>query len=602
VTRVPVDREEIDMLRPAPHLALFLLIISLLGCERATEAGLAEPGAKGPSGAPIELPIEVLGPAGSELSVLFHLDGDRLSSAAGEGLSLSLLLHNVVEVDSCELSVNGGEGVDLGSDTLPFLRARGEVARGAVAIAGSSLEEGENRLTFRYTRQIPNVSGFRIVEIALSPATAADGLPEIPLRLAEAPPSVDLRSDAATLERGARFFKEVSRDGGPVCAGCHTANGEDLQYFAFSSVSIVERAMFHEFSREEAEDIASYIRALDVPALGRVFAPPFQPGAGAQGSAGAGLAAIATSDAAFSSSLSDVPLFEAAPAWGWASEIDTFRLETPVQLPTWFRWLPRELRPDWFTANDGALSKAEKALADDPTVENAQAFSTIAVNLGKDIWISQHDWQQRVDLMRFAAMRLWDFSRKQGFDEPHHGFPAGTPAYPYEIGFAFFEALQEGTQIREGAAQVYQWWWLQLVVDPGRGLSDGRRPLNYEDVQIAADLAAAGPAQRGFIHLLGSWEESRGAMATNFGTEMGPVRLLGLMMTTSPPLQREMTLRRFFAEESRFLDNGGVLTSNHRGILSNAWAAGCAGLSSSSVEALRAAAPAEIAADLDACP
>lgn len=581
------------MPRLPSRFALFLLLVSLFGCGGSTEPSGAGPPGKRTEGAPLELPIEVLGAPGSAASVLFDLDGDTFSSVSGGGLSLSLLIHNVVEADSCEISVNGGEGIDLGSDPLPFLRARGEIVRGAVTIAGSSLKEGENRLTFTYTRQVPNVSGFRVLEI---------DLPDIPLRLEEAPPSIPIKIDAAAIERGARFFKEETRDGGAVCAACHTANGEDLQYFAFSSVSIVERAMFHEFSRDEAEDIASYIRALDIPAIGSVHAPPFQPGGGSKGSAGAGLSAVVAGDEAFAASLAGVPLFEDAPAWGWASAIDTYRLEAPIQMPTWFRWLPRAFNPDWLTANDGALAKADKALAEDPTAANAQAFSTIAVNLGKDIWIKQHDYQQRVDLMRFAAVRLWDFSRKQGFDEPHHGFPAGTPAYPYEVGFAFFEALQEGTQIREGAAQVYQWWWLQLSLDPGRGSSDGHRPLNYEDVQIAADLAAAGPAERGFIHLLGSWEESRGTMAENFGTELGPVRLLGLMMATMPPLQREMILRRFFAEEALFLANGGVVTGNHRGLLSNAWTKGCQGLSPSVVEALRAAAPAEVVGDLKACP
>ena len=49
---------------------------------------------------------------------------------------------------------------------------------------------------------------------------------------------------------------------GPACARCHADSGTDLQYYAFSTYSIVERAMFHEFTRAEAEDMASYIRSL----------------------------------------------------------------------------------------------------------------------------------------------------------------------------------------------------------------------------------------------------------------------------------------------------------------------------------------------------
>jgi hypothetical protein len=366
-----------------------------------------------------------------------------------------------------------------------------------------------------------------------------------------------------------------------------------------SSHSIVERAMFHEFTREEATDIASYLASLEVPALGTVFDPPFQPGEGALGSAGAGLDAV-VERARFGDAVPDAAL-ESAPAWDSAASIDTYTLPAAIQFPTWFRWLPRHIDPEWFAANDGELAAAEAALLAEPTLENAQRFEAIAVALGKEIMV-RGDHEGRVELLRFAAVRLWNWSRLQGFDDPDHGFPDGTPAYPYEVGFAFFEALEEGGALPESAAQTMQWWWLQLAVDPGRGLSDGRRPLDYEDVQVAADRAGLGSTELGFLHLLGSWEESRGTMAEHFGTSRGPVRLLETPMITMPPRQRESVLRRFFAEETAHLARGGTIDDAHRARLTAAWNTGCTGLEPAVVASLRAAAPAEVAADLTGCP
>jgi hypothetical protein len=268
-------------------------------------------------------------------------------------------------------------------------------------------------------------------------------------------------------------------------------------------------------------------------------------------------------------------------------------------MPTWFRWLPRELHDEWF---DDELRASDAALEADATIENARAFMDDAVRRGKELMVLEGDHHARINLLRYAAVKLWDVSRKQGFDLPHHGFPDGTPAYPYEVGFAFFEALKEGRAIEGGGSKVLAWWWLQFVVDPGRGKSNGTRPLNYEDVEAAAVMAGAGSAQLGFIHLLGSWEESRGEMAAEMGTENGPVRLLSSMMLSTAPRQREMVMRRFLVEEAVFIDGGGKLTQSHHAELAMAWEAGCSDLEDEARAAVRAAAHQDVQADLSACP
>src|SRR5690606_27913288 len=99
--------------------------------------------------------------------------------------------------------------------------------------------------------------------------------------------------------------------------------------------------------------------------------------------------------------------------------------------------------------------------------------------------------------------------------------------YPYEVGFAFFEAAPSGHP--DAMVQAIEWWVVQMAVDPGRGRSNGNRPLNYKDVLLAAE-AHVGPLELGWYYALGSWEESRGAMADSWGTPTGPVRMLEVVL------------------------------------------------------------------------
>lgn len=580
----------------------WLVVLTMVG----TSGCGGEPSSTAPDGAlpdavpatpaPLALPLEVIGPPGTTVDLVFELSEADLA-AASDGLPLAVTIHNVVEAEACELELNGTWRYDLADAAGGLLRARGDVTRGVIVLPASALVAGRNQATLRYTRQVPNVSGFRLLAVEL---TAASG--PVPLETIGAPPPITLRTDDDALAAGKAYFTEISRDGGPVCATCHTPLGEDLAYFQFSDHSIVERAMFHEFSRDEAVDIASYLASLDVPRLGTVYDPPFQPGPGAIGSAGAGHAAVVADDDAFAAQLGTTLALTAPVAWDWASTVDTYALPAALPFPTWFRWLPREIDPTWFTRNDGEFAAAELALRTEPTLANAQRFEALAVAMGKRIMVFEHSHEKRVELLRYAAVRLWNWSRGQGFDDPDHGLPDGTPAYPYEIGFAFFEAAKEHQGLPEGDAQVMQWWWLQLALDPGRGLANGRRPLNFADVQVAADAAGLGPAQQAFLHLLGTYEESRGAMAAAFGTDAGPVRLLATPMLTLPGAQRAEIMRRFLVQEAAWLAGGGTLDDNHHAALRAAWAAGCDGLTAEARTELRNLAPAEVVPDLAACP
>jgi hypothetical protein len=465
-----------------------LMVASCGGSDSSSPAG-AEPQA-------VAFPLEVLGSPGTEVTFTTRIDAAMLSGA--ESAAVTLTLHNIVQSDSAELVINGGAPVDLSSVDGPFIHPDGRVTTAAVPIDRALLVAGDNRFVFRYTRQVMDagsaVSGYRVLN-----ATMQVGEKTLQLDAAREDPQrwQPIRDDAQSLERGRFFFTEVSRDEGPACTRCHADSGADLQYYSFSDRSIVERAMFHRFTREEAEDIASYIRSLDVARLGRPYQAPFQPGAHNTGAAGARIDAVLANDAAFAQAGGE-PVVGFEP-WESAGAVDPFHLPAAVQAPTWMRWLPRTFDPSWFTRNDGALANAETALANDPSIENARAFMSAAMRVGTDILVTSGDHEARIDVLRFAAVKLWDWSRRLGFDRPDHGMPDGGPAYPYEVGVAFFEAAAVGKVVPEAMGQTMSWWWAQLAANPGRGLSSGQRPLNYRDVLTAASAAPLGPQHLRFL-------------------------------------------------------------------------------------------------------
>jgi hypothetical protein len=555
----------------------------------------------GPSGSEpaTYLPLEVLGPPGTEVLVTVVLDEAQIRLP----IALDLTVHNIVEPSSAELYINGKMALDLSATSGPFISPVGDARSARVSIDASTLRAGANRFVFRYTRQVQDlaaVSGFRVLSMAViaGEQTIALDLP------ADNPAAwTPVRSDASSLERGRVYFQETSRDGGPACARCHADSGADLQYYAFSNRSIARRAMFHLFSREEADDIASYIRSLPVLVAGRPYDPPLQPGLQNHGAAGAGHHAILPSDAAFATVAFGAEALSPDLPWNVAEAIDTFRLPTRAAAPTWMRWLPRDLPDHWFTRLGGTLARAEELLRTTPTLASAQTFMSAALAVGKNVLVETGDYDAKINVLRFAAVKLWDWSRSNGFDGPDHGVPDQSPAYPYEVGFAFFEAAQAGTTtIPDAWGQAASWWWAQLASYPGRGFSTGKRPLNFQDVLTVADMANLGPAHLAFLHLYGSWEESRGTIAEQWGTGDGPVRLLETPMRRLSASDRVALWRRFLARESEFLASGGKLNDDHHRALAQAWTVGCETLGIDQRSDVRKGAPSDVAKDLEACP
>lgn len=541
------------------------------GEDARGDAGLAE----------AVMPLEVLGPAGSEASLVVTIP-------PGGSRTLAITLHNVVDLASAFVEV-AGERVDLAAAGAHEPFGGVGIARWALPAALS----GATTLRFVYAREVRDVSGFRVLEVAIEHEA---GTRVVLTGALEDPSRWPRETDATSIERGRRYFVEETRDGGPTCGTCHADDGADLAYFAFTSRSIVSRAEHHLFTADESRDIARYLRSLEVPAVGRVYDPPFQPGPGNAAARGAGHGAIVSS---LDASLASIVPSGGELAWDAAAGLDTFHVPAFAAVPSWFRWLPRRFDRSWLTRDGGRLGDAERLLRERGSLEDAVAFQAAAMTVGRSVLVRDGDHEGRVEILRFAAVKLWDWQRRHGgFDGPDHGFPDHGPAFPYEVGFAFFEAAQ-GDALPGAWEQTASWWIAQLAVNEGRGLSTGERPLNYRDVLLALENAGADASTLAIVHLLGSFEEDR-SLPARFGTADGVVRLLAVPLRHVDATLAARLLRRFLLRARAHEEAGGAFDASFLTLLGDAWSSSCASLDADTRTSLRNVVP-SLSSALSSC-
>src|SRR5208337_3494006 len=129
------------------------------------------------------------------------------------------------------------------------------------------------------------------------------------------------------------------------CGSCHTQDGRDLKYFNYSNLSIQTRAMFHGLTAQQGNQIASYIRSLNVPTstYARPWNPPYQPGPGMDSrpvsdwAAGAGLDAVLDNDA---DTLNYVLPGGSTANIAGNAYLNQREIPIVLQLRDWNHWLP----------------------------------------------------------------------------------------------------------------------------------------------------------------------------------------------------------------------------------------------------------------------
>lgn len=146
------------------------------------------------------------------------------------------------------------------------------------------------------------------------------------------------------------------------CADCHFRDGRDLQYFAYHNKTIIARSKSHGLSQVSAERIASYIRSIPSPRIGRPWNSPYQPGPGMDSKplshwlAGAGLYAVAPTDADIRGDIFPGGVITNT-AIGLHGRMSTREVRTELQLPDWNHWLPQIHPLDAFGSNIVAQTK-----------------------------------------------------------------------------------------------------------------------------------------------------------------------------------------------------------------------------------------------------
>ena len=217
---------------------------------------------------------------------------------------------------------------------------------------------GTNTIRFRFNKTDGISSGFRVLNFNLQDSGGTNYVDTSSWKQDDPTTWVAPENDATDIAAGKALYQSATLTGSSLtsstiqahCMDCHSATGSDLQRFNYSNYSIVTRAVFHGLSEAQGLQIASYIRSLTAT-LGvpgshcRPWNPPYQPGPGLDSgdvknwTCGAGLEAVSDSDADTLKTL--FPVNVNAQAMDFGSVLNAREMPISLQLPDWNHWIPR---------------------------------------------------------------------------------------------------------------------------------------------------------------------------------------------------------------------------------------------------------------------
>ncbi len=165
-----------------------------------------------------------------------------------------------------------------------------------------------------------------------------------------------------------------------TCGDCHAIDGTDLKYFAYENEAIRARSMFHGLSAQKGDNIAAYIRGLNVerPPMGYPWSPLYQPGPGIDSqawwywSAGAGVDSILMYSNDW---MRCVAPGGSTTQWYYNGNFPIRTCPLMEQFFVWNKWLPAVYGPDVFPTADFATVETNLALLRSSTVAGKQTGS-----------------------------------------------------------------------------------------------------------------------------------------------------------------------------------------------------------------------------------
>jgi hypothetical protein len=299
------------------------------------------------------LPVEVVGPDGTVRAVTVAI------ASPGSGTRLWMQIHNLKYQTEASVQINGGPWIPINDTSVTVLglaASYGGIGGGfstlnlTLPVPDGTLVPGANIVVFRFNGTDGIVSGFRVLNFNF---VAPDGTPLVSSdSFVKDDPSVwqPPSTSASDISAGEKLWRNASLTTpgvGPIratCGACHTQDGRDLKYFNYSNNSIRARSIFHGLSAVQGDQIASYIRSLNVPSPGRPWNPPYQPGPGLdsqpveQWSAGAGITAVLKSDQDLLNEI--FPNGIQPSVFSASGNLNVRETAIPMQLPDWNSWLP----------------------------------------------------------------------------------------------------------------------------------------------------------------------------------------------------------------------------------------------------------------------
>ena len=547
------------------------VVLTVTDDDGATATATRKVSVTEPPAKPVSLPVRVLS-AGDARTTSVEFD---LGSAAGAD-TLYMQCHRCTYRDvsttpergaKASVRLNDGPWVDITDDTVALLAHEADFGglNGALYTTRFTLPlegavDGRNRLDFRFNGTDGFTSGYRVLAFNLRSA-GRDLLDGRAFTVDDPADWAAMRTAEADIARGEALWRgDVPLRESPLstgllrasCSSCHAQDGRDLKYFAFSDESVVLRSEFHGLNRDQGEQIASYIRSLDVdvPANGRPWNPPYQPGPGLDAkpadewSAGAGLEWVLERDIDMLDHL--LPKGTGAASVAEVFDVDATMnaREMPIalQFPDWNAWLP-EIHPldnwgDEFGTRDISgrpLSEhyaALRSLVEDNDIDTivadgrykaefnrfAAATSHLGSHQGNAFRASGREARQddgagvSRSLVHWSAVKQWEVQQEFGLD----GRAREDGMYGPEFGEArswvsqrrnVFDMAPHRTAPNNsffdfqtqlvGKVRSTQWYQLQVVLNAGarEGYNLGPTDWNYQPNHIFDLARFDGPAQ-----------------------------------------------------------------------------------------------------------
>ncbi len=305
------------------------------------------------------LPVEVLGAEAVTKEVEIEVAGDPTAVK-----TLALQVHGLSYQTMASVQVGDGAWIDLRNDAVEVVgpgKTFGGIGGGfatlmlRVAVPDGAVQAGNNTLRFRYNGTDGRSLGYRVLKIDLLDADGQPLLDQGQFLLDDPAKWTAPSSDAAVIAGGKQLWGSATLERSPLdataikatCSDCHASDARDLEFFAFSNLSIIERARYHGLSEADGEAIASYVRSLGLPRVGRPWNPPFQPGPGltqrpvSEWSAGAGVDAVLDDELDGLANLPGGGVDKAALIDGdHILRVDLHDIPIALQLLDWNHWLP----------------------------------------------------------------------------------------------------------------------------------------------------------------------------------------------------------------------------------------------------------------------